>query len=162
VSRKVLEAMNEQMNFELYSGYIYLSMASYFESESLRGFAHWMKVQFEEEKGHAMRFYSYLLERGFKPVFESIPRPKESWSSPLDAFEDALEHERKVTSRIWALVDLARSEGDKASERFLDWFVNEQVEEEAGVQLVVDLLKKVEDNVGGLLYLDSELGKRER
>ncbi|MGD0896839.1 MAG: ferritin [Thermoguttaceae bacterium] len=156
----IQDALNDQMNAEMASAYLYLSMAAHFESRSLRGMAHWMKVQAGEEWRHAMKFFQQIVDRGGHVSFLPLGAPKEKWSSVQDAFQDALNHECQVTGRIHGLVKLAASEADFATHAFLQWFVNEQVEEEANAQIIVEKLKMMGDGNVGLLFLDSELGKR--
>jgi ferritin len=156
----VQDALNDQMNAEMASAYLYLSMAGYFESRSLRGMAHWMRVQAGEEWRHAMKFFGHLVDRGGRIALQQIDAPKDKWNSVQEAFQDALSHECQVSGRIHGLVKLAAGEGDFATHAFLQWFVNEQVEEEANAQMVVDKLKWIGDANVGLLFLDSELGKR--
>jgi ferritin len=157
----VEKAINEQINAELYSAYLYLSMAAYFESQNLKGFAHWMQAQTKEEVGHAMKMYGFVFERGGKVALKAIENPQSSWKSPLNAFESVYEHEQKVTELINKLVDVARSENDVASENFLMWFIDEQVEEEAHASEIVEKLKMIGDARQGLFMLDRELGARE-
>ncbi len=160
MKKKVLDALNKQVNAELYSAYLYLSMAAYFESNNLKGFAHWMAVQAKEELSHAMKFYNHIVERGSRAVFSAIEKPREEWKSPLEAFSDAYAHEQEVTSLIHGLVDLARAEKDHATDSMLKWFVDEQVEEEASASEIVEQLKMVKESSNGLLMLDHRLGKR--
>jgi len=143
-----------------YSGYIYLSMSAHFGSQNLGGMANWMRIQAHEELMHAMRFYNFINERGGRVILAQVDEPKTDWNSALDAFEDALKHEQLVTSLIHGLVDLAVSEKDHAANNFLQWFVEEQVEEENSVQTVVDKLRLVGDNGVALFMLDGELGRR--
>lgn len=154
------DALNEQINAEMYSAYLYLSMESYFLSISLGGFATWMRGQVQEELLHGMKFYDFVNERGGRVSLESIAKPEINWKSPLAAFEHILTHEQMVTELINDLVDLADSEKDHATKIFLQWFVTEQVEEEASVGEVVDKLKLIKDNTSGLFLLDAEMGKR--
>ncbi len=159
---KLLEMLNRQLNSELYSAYLYLSMAAYFESKGLRGFASWMEAQAREELGHAMRIYRYINDRGGRVVLEAVEKPPSTWPSVLDAVKHALEHEKKVTRSIEELFREARSQGDAATEVFLHWFIEEQVEEEA---LFSDLVWRVEmagEQPQALLMLDSMLGERGR
>ena len=160
LKKKMLKGMNDQINAEMFSSYLYLSMESYFQSISLRGFAAWMRVQAQEEMVHAMKFYDFVNERGGKVTLEAIAKPESTWASPLAAFEAALAHEQHVTSLINDLVDLAISEKDHASNIFLQWFVSEQVEEESSAGEVVDRLKLIKDNTSGLFMMDAELGRR--
>jgi ferritin len=157
----VEKAINEQINAELYSAYLYLSMAAYFESQNLKGFAHWMQAQTKEEVSHAMKMYGFVFERSGKVTLKAIENPQSSWKSPLNAFESVYEHEQKVTDLINKLVEVARSENDIASENFLMWFIDEQVEEEAHASEIVEKLKMIGDARQGLFMLDRELGKRE-
>ncbi|MBM9537718.1 ferritin [Desulfobulbus alkaliphilus] len=160
LKKTMQQAMNDQINAEMYSSYLYLSMEAYFQSISLNGFAAWMRAQVQEELMHAMKFYDFVHERGGQVTLESIAKPDTTWSSPLNAFEAVLKHEQHVTSLINDLVDLAISEKDHASNIFLQWFVTEQVEEEASVGEVVEKLRLIQDNPSGLFMLDAEMGKR--
>ena len=160
LNEKIENAFNDQMIFEMYSANIYLSMATYFDAKNLTGFANWMKVQYQEEMFHATKFYNYINERGGRVIINGIDAPKTDWDSPLAVFENALAHERIVTSRIGKLVDLAAEEKDHASLNFLQWYVAEQVEEESNVDGVVQQLKLITGAPGGLLLLDRELGQR--
>ncbi|KMY67844.1 ferritin [Desulfocarbo indianensis] len=160
VSQKMTDAINEQINAELYSAYLYMSMAAYFEDLQLPGMAHWMVVQSQEEMSHALRFYKHLNERGGRAILKAIEGPETQWAAPLACFQAVAEHEAKVTSLINGLMRLARQEDDYASESFLQWFVNEQVEEEASAAEVVGKLKLVAETQGGLFMLDKELAAR--
>ena len=160
ISQKMQDAINEQINEELFSGYLYYSMSAYFESINLPGFAHWMRVQALEEQEHAHRFYNYLTERGGDVKLAELKAPKTEWSSPLNAFEEAYKHEQHITGRINKLMDMAQEGRDHASVNFLQWFVAEQVEEEATADDAVQRLKLVEDSKGGLFMMDKEMGAR--
>ena len=160
IKEKIREALNQQLNAELYSSYLYLSMAAYFESINLKGFANWMRVQTQEELVHAMKFYDFIIERGGKVVLSSIEGPPTEWASPLAVFEHAYKHEQTVTGLINNLVDLATAEQDHATNNFLQWFVAEQVEEEASADEVVQKIKLMGDASGGLFMLDRELAQR--
>lgn len=160
IKEKIREALNQQLNAELYSSYLYLSMAAYFESINLKGFANWMRVQTQEELVHAMKFYDFIIERGGKSILSSIEGPPTEWASPLAVFEHAYEHEQKVTGLINNLVDLSTAEQDHATTNFLQWFVAEQVEEEASADEVVQKIKLMGDASGGLFMLDRELAQR--
>jgi ferritin len=161
ISDKMEKALNRQMNRELYSAYLYLGISSYFESINLKGFASWMRVQVQEEMIHAMKFYSYILQKGGKAVMQDIEAPPSDWKSPLDAFERSLEHEIVVTNLINDLVNLAIPEKDHPTNTFLQWFVNEQVEEEASFDEVLQKLKLLGKDTGsGLFMVDSELATR--
>lgn len=160
LSADVEHALNEQLNAELYSSYLYLSMAAYFTGLGLSGFSRWMEVQSLEELTHAMKFYGFINERRGTVTLKPIDGPPSQWESPLNAFEEAYGHEQKVTGLIHDLVDLAIKERDHASNNFLQWFVSEQVEEEASTDEVVQKLKLVGEAQGGLFMLDQELGQR--
>jgi ferritin len=160
IDRELLEALNKQLNQELQNSYLYLSMAAYFENISLTGFAHYFKIQAKEELEHAMKIYSYILDRGEKVEFFDVPRPKSGWGSVLEAIEDFYNSEVTNTQRIWRLVDLARSKGDKATESFLKWFVDEQVEEEKNASELLAKVRMTKDSPPALLALDSVLAQR--
>jgi len=160
ISKKIQDALNEQINAELYSAYLYLSMDAYFQSTNLVGFANWMRVQTQEEMAHATKMYDYVNERGGKVTLKQIAGPPTEWESPLAIFEAVYEHEQKVTALINNLVDMAIAEKDHAANTFLQWFVNEQVEEESSADLMVQKLKLMKDAPGGLYMLDNELGQR--
>jgi ferritin len=156
----VQEALNKQVNAELYSSYLYLSMSAYFDSQNLAGMANWMRIQAQEELTHAMKFFDFINERDGRVLLTQVEAPKTEWASPLDVFENALAHEQKVTGLINDLVDLSLGEKDHASNTFLQWFVTEQVEEEAAAKTIVDKLKLIGDNPVALYMLDGELGQR--
>jgi ferritin len=160
ISEKMQKALNDQINAELFSSYLYLSMAAYFNSENWSGFANWMQKQSSEEYGHAMKFAHYLTEVGARVSLEAIEKPKFEWKSCLDAYEEAYKHELYITNRISELVNLAQSEKDYATNNFLQWFVNEQVEEVASVDQIVHKFKLIGDNKVALYMLDKELGSR--
>ncbi|HHO48012.1 MAG TPA: ferritin [Desulfobacteraceae bacterium] len=160
LKEKMLNALNDQINAELYSSYLYLSMESYFQSLNLKGFAVWMRAQVQEELFHAMKFYDYVCDRGGRVVLGAIEKPDASWKTPLDAFKQIQKHEQLVTGLINSLVELAMKEKDHATLNFLQWFVAEQVEEEASVGEIVDKLKLIRQDTSGLYLLDAELGKR--
>ena len=160
LNRTVQDAMNKQIKNELYSAYLYLSMSAYCESANLAGFAHWMRVQAQEEMGHAMKFYEFLHSRGSRVVLQAIDQPPAKFQSPLDVFEKTLEHEQKVTAMIHSLYALAVREKDYASQIFLQWFVTEQVEEENSAAQIIETLKMIGDKRQALLMLDRELGRR--
>jgi ferritin len=161
ISEKMQEAINEQMNAELYSSYLYLSMAACFKTMNLNGFAKWMEAQAFEELTHVMKFYNFIHERGGVVTLKPVTGPPTNWESPLTVFEHTYEHEQLVTSLINNLVNLAIEEKDHATNNFLQWFVSEQVEEEASVDEVVQKLKLIGDGQGGGLFLlDQELGQR--
>lgn len=160
LSKKMEKAFNEQLNAELASSYLYLSLAAYFESEKLEGFASWMQAQAKEEVGHAMKIYGYIHSRGGRVILSALDGPQSQWKSPESGFEDAYAHEKKITKRINSLVELANEENDHASHQFLMWFVAEQVEEEESVSRVVDKLKLLGEAPGGLFIVDRELARR--
>jgi ferritin len=152
--------LNAQINAELFSSYLYLSMAAYFESLSLSGFASWMKVQAQEEMLHAGKFYSFINERRGRVQLAAIEGPQHEWASPKAAFEAAFEHECYISERIHKLVDLARKNSDHPTDNFLQWFVGEQVEEEATADSIVQRLKLIGNDSSGIFLLDRELGTR--
>jgi len=157
---KIEEAFNRQINAELHSSYLYLSMAAYFESENLAGMAAWMRIQAQEELNHALKFFDFINERDGRVTLTPVEGPKIEWESPFDAFQDAYNHECKITGLINQLVDLSIHESDHAANAFLQWFVTEQVEEEASAKTIVDKLKLAGDNTVALLMMDGELGQR--
>ena len=160
ISKKMEDALNDQINAELYSAYLYLAMAAYFDSENLPGFASWMRVQTQEETAHAMKIFDFVSERGGRVVLKAIDEPGKEWKSTLAAFKAAYEHEQYITGRINDLMNLAIKEKDHATNAFLQWFVNEQVEEETSVDSVVQQLKMAEKAPGALFMMDRELGQR--
>ena len=160
IGKKMLEEMNEQVKYELYSAYLYLSMSAYFHSKGLDGMAQWMRVQAQEELTHAAKFFDHINSRGGSVVLRAIDQPETKWDSPLAAFRHAYEHEQLVTSRINQLVGIAEEESDRAAGVMLQWFVTEQVEEEENASKVVRALELVGDSGNGLLMLDRELGAR--
>ena len=161
LGKKMEQALNDQINAEYFSSYLYLSMAAYFEAENLPGFAHWMQLQSQEELAHAMKFFAYINERGGRVTLKALKTPEKSWKSPLDVFQAAYKHEQYITDRINKLVDLAVKEKDHATNSMLKWFVDEQVEEEANASAIVDKLKLVKGASGGLFIVDRELGARQ-
>ncbi len=160
IDKEIEEAINRQINEEMYSSYLYLSMSAYFESLGLKGFANWMYVQYQEEKDHAMKFYRYLIERGGRVKLYEIKEPPNQWNSPLHAFEETLKHEKHITKCINDLVDLAENKKDRATFNLLQWYVDEQVEEEANDEEIIQKLKMIGDSPQGLLMLDRELASR--
>jgi ferritin len=160
MNQKIEDAFNKQINAELFSSYLYLSMSAYFEAQSLPGMASWMRAQAQEENTHAMKFYDFIFERDGRVTLTALDAPKTEWGSPLQAFEEAYKHECMISGRINDLVNLAIAEKDHASANFLQWFVTEQVEEEASVLAIVDQLKMVGDHSMGLFMTDRELGRR--
>jgi ferritin len=160
IDGKMQEALNKHANAEFYSSYLYLSMSAHFQSVNLTGFAQWMRVQAREELAHAMKFFDHIVERGGKVTLLPVEAPPSQWDSPLAAFEDAYRHEQKVSGLINGLVDEAVQNRDHATNNFLQWFVSEQVEEEASVDAIVQKLKLVGDAAGGLFMIDRELAQR--
>lgn len=161
LSQKLQDAFNKQINAELASEYLYLSMAAYFESQDLKGMAHWMTLQAGEEHQHAMRIYNFVNDRSGRVLLTQLDAPKTEWKSPLEAFEEAYKHEIKITGLINELFTLVAIEKDGAGHDFLEWFCREQVEEEANAQLIVAQLKRVGDTGLGLHLLDQQLGQRQ-
>ncbi len=157
---KIQKALNAQMNLELSSSYLYLAMAAYFESENLNGFAQWMKIQSGEEYAHAMKIYGYINQRNGRVNLSKIDAPKSEWKDAAEVFAETLKHEQKVTKAIDDIVDLTITEKDHATNTYLQWFVTEQVEEEATAMNILDKIKMVGDNKNGLFLLDRELGMR--
>jgi ferritin len=154
------KAINEQINAEMYSSYLYLSMSAYFKSENLPGMANWMMVQAQEELEHAMKFYDYVFDNDGRVILTTIEGPQLKWDSPLAAFEHQLSHEQLVTGLINKLVDLAEEVRDHATHEFLQWYVKEQVEEEANARELVAKARMVGDESRGLYMLDRELAGR--
>lgn len=161
LSKSMEEALNRQVNRELYSAYLYTSMSAYFSSVNLAGFAKWMRVQAKEERAHAAKIYDYILARAGKITLLDIEAPKAKWASAGKVFEDVYAHEQKVTGMIHALVELATKEKDHATFEMLQWFVKEQVEEEENASEILSKIKSIGDVPGQLFHLDHELGKRE-
>jgi ferritin len=159
LSDKMQAVLNKQINMELGAYYTYLSMSAHFEDMGLRGFAGWMRHHAEEEMVHAMKIYDYVHRRRGKVVLDTITAPPTKWDTPLSAFEDAFAHERKVSIAIDNLVKLAREAGDNATESFLQWFVDEQVEEEEVVDEAIQKLKLIDNFTAGLYLLDRELAE---
>lgn len=160
ISKTIEKALNEQLNAELWSGYLYLSMAAHFENSNLCGMAHWMRLQAKEELDHAMRFYKFIIERSGKVTLTAIDKVPTTWKSALEAFKEAYKHEVKVTGLINSLANLSAKEGDHATTVMLHWFITEQVEEEAQTLLIQNKLEMIGTSTGGLLRLDHELGHR--
>jgi ferritin len=160
LSEKMLQALNDQIREELYSSYIYLAMAAYCESINLPGFAHWMRVQTQEEMDHAFKFYGYIHDRGGRVVLQAINQPPAEFGGPTDVFAKTLEHEQYITGRIHMLYGMAIEDKDYASQGFLQWFVDEQVEEEKNATEILALLKMAGDKGQGLIMLDRHLASR--
>lgn len=160
ISEKMQQAFLEQINKELYSEYLYLSMKAYFANLNLKGFVNWMAIQVQEEHAHAMGMFDYVIERGGRITLDKIERPKNDWSNPLEVFKDVVSHEQYITSQINALYDVADSEKDRAAQLFLNWYVKEQVEEEASAGDILAHLELIKDDTKALLDLDKELSAR--
>ena len=160
ISEKMQQAFLEQINKELFSEYLYLSMKAYFANLNLAGFVNWMDVQVQEERAHAMGMFDYVLERGGKVELEAINKPQTSWNGPLDVFKAVLAHEQFITSSINALMDVAEETKDRAAMIFLNWYLKEQVEEEANVGNVLAQLELIGDDKNALFALDKELSTR--
>jgi ferritin len=160
INKEIEEALNKQMVAEIYSGYMYLAMAADFDAKNMKGFARWMKAQALEELFHAMKFYGFINDRGGRAVYGAVDGPPASWKSALDAFKAAYGHEVKVSGMINDLVALARKASDKATESFLQWFVTEQVEEEAQTDEIVKNLEQIKDHAAAVFMYDARLGER--
>lgn len=160
INKSMQDAINDQINKELYSSYLYLSMAAYLEDRNLSGFAHWMRVQETEEREHAMKFYDFIVERGGRVMLKAIEAPKTEWKSTLELAEEVAAHEAVVTASIHALYELALKEKDYPAQIMLQWFITEQVEEERNAAEIVSNLKLIEDRGTAILMLDHRLAKR--
>lgn len=157
---KVFDAMNRQLNQELEAAYLYLSMAAYFDATNHPGMATWMRAQSTEENAHAQKFWQHIYDRGGRVELMAIEKPRTDFKSPLDAFEAALAAEKHNTQQIHKLYELAVADHDYPAQVFLNWFIQEQVEEENSAQTLVDTLKQIGDSASGLLLIDRELGQR--
>ena len=160
ITKKVQEALNKQINEEFYSSYLYLSMSAYFESNDLQGFGQWFRLQADEEYAHAMKMFDYVYQIGGEVKLMQISGPKTNWKSFLQVFQDTFKHEQKVTKNINSLLELAYAEKDHATVNFLQWFVSEQVEEEATAQQNVKKMEMIGNDKAGLFMIDKELGSR--
>ncbi len=160
IGKKMQDALNGQINRELYSAYLYLSMATYFDSKSLGGFSNWMRKQAGEEKEHAMKIYKHVYDRGGEVKLAAIEEPPSKWKSPLAVFQDAYDHEKKVTKMIDNLASLAEKEDERATGVFLHWFIDEQVEEEDSARNIVEKLKMAGDSKNVLMVIDRQLAER--
>jgi ferritin len=160
IGKAMQDAMNEQINKELFSSYLYLSMAAHFESKNLAGFAHWLRIQEAEEREHAMKFYEFIIERGGQVMLKAIEAPATEWNSNLELFREVAAHEAKVTASINALYELALAEKDYPAQVMLQWFINEQVEEEKNAAELVANLELIEERGTAVLMLDHRLAKR--
>jgi ferritin len=161
MNKKLHDEINKQINNELYSAYLYLAMAAYCETKNLAGFSHWLKIQAKEEITHAMKFFDFLNDRGVKVALRAISQPPIDFASAQDIFEKTLEHEKKVTSMINELYETSREVSDAAAEVFLQWFINEQVEEEKNATIILETIKMIKPDSAALIMLDRELAKRE-
>jgi len=159
-SKELLNALNDQFNFELLSGYYYMGMAGYCTDRNMNGFAHFFIEQAKEEYMHAMKFYDYIFDMDGRVMMQAIPEPKNEFDSYLAVFEEALAHEEEVTSRIRALVKMAVEESSFDTMQFLNWFLEEQREEENTMKDIIFKLEGIKDNFQGLYMLDKELGAR--
>jgi ferritin len=160
INKRMQDAINEQIKFEIYSANLYLSMSAYIEGKNLKGIAHWLRVQYEEETFHALKLYDYLKNREGQVIIQSIDAPPSEFGTPLETFKKVLEHEQHVTAAINNLYKVAIEENDIAAQIFLQWFVNEQMEEEANASDVIGKMKLIGDRGVDLLYLDTELATR--
>jgi len=160
LNKKMLGALNDQINEEYYSAYLYLSMAAHAEAINLKGLGNWFRVQVLEETAHVMKFFDFVLARRGRVELKAVAGPKTDWESPLAMFEDTLKHEQQISARINKLVKLSVDESDPATQAFLQWFVTEQVEEEAAADEILQQLKLIGDAPAGLFLLDRELAKR--
>ncbi len=160
LNEKMKNALTDQVNEEFYSAYLYLSMSAYFSKIGLKGFANWMMVQYKEEVDHGMKMFNYILSRGEDVKLHTIKEPPTEWESPLQVFEETLNHEQHITERINYLIDVADEVKDRATYNFLQWFIDEQVEEEENDREIIDRLKFIGDNGNGLFMLDRDLGTR--
>lgn len=161
IPKRVEAALNKQLGFELASAYAYLAMSAHCEERNLPGFGHWLRTQWQEEIEHAMKFYSFIIDRGGDVHFEALDKPRTDYSTILEVFEAALENEESVTAAIHDLYTLSAAERDYATQAFLNWFVSEQVEEEKVVTEVVDAIRRVGEGGEALFLLDREMGKRQ-
>ena len=160
LSQKITDSLNEQINKEIYSAFLYLAMSAYCDFKGLKGFANWFTIQYKEEMDHAFRIYHYVQEQGAKITLKAIDQPPTEFGSPIQIFEKTLEHEKFVTKLINGLVDLAITEKDHATQIFLQWFITEQVEEESNANEILDKLKLAGEDGNGLFMIDKELAAR--
>ncbi|MBE9510363.1 MAG: ferritin [Bacteroidetes bacterium] len=160
LSKRIEKELNNQVNAEYWSAYFYLSMAAYFENKNLPGFTNWMKVQYQEEISHALKFFDYINERNGRVLLKPVDAVKTEWKDEIEVFDDTFKHEQKVTGLINNLVNIALEEKDHATHNMLQWYVSEQVEEESNVNEILQQLKMLEGNKHGLLMLDRELKQR--
>ncbi len=160
LSKKMTDALNKQIQEELFSSYLYLSMSAHFSDMGLDGFANWMDVQQKEERDHAMKIYNYMLSQGAKIKLLRIEEPQHEWKTPLEMFKAGLKHEQHITACINGLVDIAEKEKDRATFNFLQWYVDEQVEEEENARNIIDKLTLIKTDSNGIFMLDKDLAAR--
>jgi len=161
MDKKLQNSLNEQLKNELYSAYLYLSMAAFFESKNLPGFSNWMKVQSKEESAHGMKIFDFLNDRGVRVILQGIPQPPADFSSAQEIFEETLGHEKKVTDLINQLYELSIEVNDNAATIFLQWFITEQIDEEKNATVILETLKLIKPDSAALIMLDRELAKRQ-
>lgn len=160
ITKELVKGLNDQMNFEFYSAHAYLATAAYCSDEGFDGFANFFLTQAEEERFHAMKFYHFINDMGEKAVVDNMPAPNNEFTSILDSFKKSLKHEKEVTKRIYKLADMALDEREHATMTFLNWFIEEQVEEEATFDTLIQKLKRIENDSNAFYLLETELGKR--
>lgn len=160
ISKKMQDAINVQMKNEYDNAFLYLSIASWFEQKSLKGFAHWNFIQYQEEQEHALKFYNYLLERQGEAVVDAVAKPQKDWNSVIDVFKDILAKEKETTENIYKLYEIALEEKDYTTQGFLKWYLDEQVEEEDNASTILEKLEMIADSKSALVLLDKELGER--
>jgi ferritin len=160
LNEKIVNALNKQINEEIFSAYLYMSMSSYCSSVGLEGFAHWMNIQHQEELFHATKLYNYVINRGGRAILEAVEKPKSDWESALDIIESTKKHEQHITGCINSLITLSNEEKDHATSSFLKWFIDEQVEEEANAEAVLNKLKLTKGEANALFMIDKELSAR--
>lgn len=160
ISKKMQDAINVQMKNEYDNAFLYLSIASWFEQKSLKGFAHWNFVQYQEEQEHALKFYNYLLERQGEAIVDAVAKPQKDWNSVIDVFKDILAKEKETTENIYKLYEIALEEKDYTTQGMLKWYLDEQVEEEDNASTILEKLEMIGDSKSALVLLDKELGER--
>lgn len=160
ISKKMQDAINVQMKNEYDNAFLYLSIASWFEQKSLKGFAHWNFIQYQEEQEHALKFYNYLLERQGEAIVDAVAKPQKDWNSVIDIFKDILAKEKETTENIYKLYEIALEEKDYTTQGFLKWYLDEQVEEEDNASTILEKLEMIGDSKSALVLLDKELGER--
>lgn len=160
ISKKMQDAINVQMKNEYDNAFLYLSIASWFEQKSLKGFAHWNFIQYQEEQEHALKFYNYLLERQGEAIVDAVAKPQKDWNSVIDVFKDILAKEKETTENIYKLYEIALEEKDYTTQGFLKWYLDEQVEEEDNASTILEKLEMIADSKSALVLLDKELGER--